>query len=46
MSTRILGIVGSYRKGGIVDTLLSEALAAAEKQGAETSKIYRDQWDQ
>jgi multimeric flavodoxin WrbA len=38
--SKILGIVGSYRKGGVVDTLVSETLAAAEAAGATTSKIY------
>ncbi|MDY0168473.1 MAG: flavodoxin family protein [Thermoguttaceae bacterium] len=37
---RILGIVGSYRKNGIIDTLVTEALAAAEAGGAATKKIY------
>ncbi len=40
MSRKILGIVGSYRKGGVVDSLVDEALAAASQQGAETEKIY------
>ena len=40
MSKRILGIVGSYREGGVIDTLVSEVLAAAEKRGAQTTKIY------
>jgi multimeric flavodoxin WrbA len=40
MATKILGIVGSYRKGGVIDAMISEVLAAARKQGAETEKIY------
>ncbi|OQW94819.1 MAG: NAD(P)H dehydrogenase [Verrucomicrobia bacterium A1] len=40
MAKRILGIVGSYRKGGVIDTLVTETLAAAAEQGARTSKIY------
>lgn len=40
MSVRVIGIVGSYRKGGIIDSLVSETLAAAEEHGAETTKIY------
>jgi NAD(P)H-dependent FMN reductase len=40
MSKTILGIVGSYRKGGIIDSLVSEVLAAAREQGAQTHKIY------
>jgi len=37
---RFLGIVGSYRFGGVIDTVVSEVLQAAEKKGASTSKIY------
>lgn len=37
---RFLGIVGSYRKGGVTDTVVSEVLDAAAKNGAITSKIY------
>jgi multimeric flavodoxin WrbA len=40
MSKKILGIVGSYRKDGVIDTLVTEVLAAAEQQGAQTAKIY------
>lgn len=40
MSKKILGIVGSYREDGVIDTLVTEALAAAEEQGAQTTKIY------
>ena len=40
MSKKILGIVGSYRKDGVIDTLVTEVLAAAEEQGAQTAKIY------
>jgi multimeric flavodoxin WrbA len=40
MNKKILGIVGSYRKGGVVDTLVTEVLSSAEEQGAQTSKIY------
>jgi multimeric flavodoxin WrbA len=36
---RILGIVGSYRKGSVIDTAVSEILAAAAECGAETSKV-------
>ena len=38
--TKILGIVGSYRKQGIIDALVTEALDAAEAAGATTKKIY------
>jgi NAD(P)H-dependent FMN reductase len=37
---RFLGIVGSYRKGGVIDTVVSEVLDAAKQKGAITSKIY------
>lgn len=36
----IIAIVGSYRKGGTVDTAVDEILRAAQKNGAVTSKIY------
>ena len=36
----ILGIVGSYRKGGTIDQAVSSVLAAARTNGAETKKIY------
>lgn len=37
---KILGIVGSYRKNGVIDRLVTETLAGAEAAGAETKKIY------
>lgn len=42
MSTgqKVVGIVGSYRKNGIIDSVVTEILAEAEHQGAETKKIY------
>jgi len=40
MNGKIVGIVGSYRKDGITDTAVSEALKGAESSGAETVKIY------
>ncbi len=42
MSTKIkaIGIVGSYRKGNIVDSAVTEILAEAERQGVQTKKIY------
>jgi multimeric flavodoxin WrbA len=36
----ITAIVGSYRKGGTVDTVIDEVLSVARKAGAETQKIY------
>ena len=40
MAAKVLGIVGSYRKGGVVDSLVSQVLAAAAESGVETEKIY------
>jgi multimeric flavodoxin WrbA len=40
MRKRILGIVGSYRKNGTIDSLVTEVLSSAKEQGAETEKIY------
>lgn len=37
---KVVGIVGSYRKGGTIDSVVSEVLAEAQNQGAEISKIY------
>ena len=37
---RIIGIVGSYRKHGTIDTAVTAILAAAQAAGAETHKIY------
>jgi hypothetical protein len=36
----VLGIVGSYRKGGTIDQAVSAVLAAAAAGGAATEKIY------
>ena len=37
---RITAIVGSYRKGGVIDQAVEEMLASAREEGAETTKIY------
>ncbi len=37
---KILGMVGSYRKNGIIDSLVSATLSSAEALGATTKKIY------
>jgi NAD(P)H-dependent FMN reductase len=37
---RVIGIVGSYRKLGMVDAIVTEILAAATATGATTEKIY------
>jgi putative NADPH-quinone reductase len=40
MGKKIIGIVGSYRKGRVIDTAVTEILKGAESRGAETIKIY------
>lgn len=37
---RIVAIIGSYRKGGVIDTAIDEILQSAQEEGAETAKIY------
>ena len=37
---RVVGIVGSYRPHGTIDTAVSAVLAAAAEAGAETATIY------
>jgi multimeric flavodoxin WrbA len=37
---RVTAIVGSYRKGGVIDTAVDEILASARQEGAEATKIY------
>jgi putative NADPH-quinone reductase len=37
---KIIGIVGSYRKGRVIDSAVTEILKGAESEGAETVKIY------
>lgn len=39
-SVRITAIVGSYRKGGIIDQAVDHILLSAREEGAETSKVY------
>jgi multimeric flavodoxin WrbA len=39
-TTKITAIVGTYRKGGIIDQAVDAILVSAGEQGAETSKIY------
>jgi multimeric flavodoxin WrbA len=36
---KVTAIVGTYRKGGVIDTAVDEILAAAEQAGAEVGKI-------
>jgi multimeric flavodoxin WrbA len=40
MPKTIIAIVGTYRKGGVIDTAVDEILRAAKDAGAQTSKIY------
>lgn len=40
MAKKIVAIVGSYRKGRVIDTAVSEILKGAEAHGAQTTKIY------
>lgn len=40
MSRKVLGIVGSYRRGGSIDQAVSAVLAAAAAGGAATEKVY------
>lgn len=37
---KVTAIVGSYRKGGVVDTAVDEILDAAREAGADVAKIY------
>ncbi len=37
---KLLAIIGSYRKGGMIDATIDEMLAAAREAGADTAKIY------
>jgi putative NADPH-quinone reductase len=37
---RIAAIVGTYRKGGVIDQAVDEMLASAREEGAEVTKIY------
>ncbi len=39
-SNKVIGIVGSYRKDGIVDQAITEVLDAAALEGASTKKFY------
>lgn len=38
--TRITAIVGSYRRGGVIDSAVDAILASAEQAGAEVKKIH------
>lgn len=40
MTKKVVAIVGSYRKGGTVDSAVDEILAAANEKGSNTKKIF------
>ena len=40
MAKRIVAIIGTYRKGKVIDTAVAEALRGAEAHDAVTEKIY------
>ncbi len=40
MAKKVVALVGSYRKGGVVDSLTDEVLAAARARGAEVVKVF------
>ena len=40
MGKKVIGSVGSYRKGRIIDSAVSAVLEGAREGGAETEKIY------
>jgi multimeric flavodoxin WrbA len=37
---QVVGLVGSYRRGGYVDSMVDEVLSAAREHGAKTEKIF------
>ena len=40
MDKKVIGIIGSYRKGGITDQVVTGILESAKQNGMETQKIY------
>ena len=40
MGSKVVAIVGSYRKGGMTDSAVEAILAGAREKGAETKTIY------
>lgn len=40
MTKKVVAVVGSYRKGGIIDSTVDAILDGARQNGAETQKIY------
>ncbi|RDE11584.1 MAG: hypothetical protein C4K49_11635 [Candidatus Thorarchaeota archaeon] len=45
VSVRVLGIVGSPRRGGNTEALVDEVLAGAEEKGAATEKVILSELD-
>jgi NAD(P)H-dependent FMN reductase len=39
MSKKIVGVIGSYRRGRVVDTAIKEVLRGAKEKGAEVAEI-------
>lgn len=37
---KITAIIGTYRKGGVIDSVVDEILAAAKEHGAEVEKVF------
>ena len=37
---KIIALVGTYRKGGVIDAAVDEMLASAREEGAVTEKVY------
>lgn len=37
---KLTAIIGSYRKGGVIDQAVDEMLQAAREEGAQVSKVY------
>jgi multimeric flavodoxin WrbA len=42
---KVLGVVGSPRKGGNTETMMREALKASEQEGAETELLFLSDFD-
>lgn len=40
MGKKVIAIIGTYRKGHIIDTAVTEVLSGAKSKGAQTTKIY------
>ncbi len=43
MKKKVVAIMGSYRRGCAVDSIVDEVLRGAEESGAEAEKIYLDE---